>query len=76
MDSQTVSATAQNQSLKAVAKPLLDSLETIEGTLIQVKAIAGEDVLRFPMQMIERMCTAGFYPLLLIAVRLCNNMKW
>lgn len=35
---------------------MLDSLETIEDTLIQVKAIAGEDVLRFPMQMIERMC--------------------
>ncbi|MEO6167462.1 MAG: hypothetical protein ABIO98_08090, partial [Chitinophagales bacterium] len=44
------------KSLKAVAKPLLDSLKAIEDTLIQVKAIAGEDVLRFPMQMIERMC--------------------
>ncbi|MBX7107660.1 MAG: hypothetical protein K1X61_03330 [Chitinophagales bacterium] len=48
--------TTKIKSLKAVAKPLLDSLEEIEDTLIQVKAIAGEDVLRFPMQMLERMC--------------------
>ncbi len=42
--------------LKAVAQPLLDSLEEIEDTLLQVKAIASEDVLRFPMQMMERIC--------------------
>jgi photosystem II stability/assembly factor-like uncharacterized protein len=47
----------QIKSLKDVAKPLLDSLEKIEDTLVNVKVKAFEDPLRYPFQAIERICT-------------------
>ncbi|HYV90427.1 MAG TPA: hypothetical protein VE978_01535, partial [Chitinophagales bacterium] len=41
-------------SLKKIAKPLLDSLKTIQDTLINSKIKSGEDDLRYPMQLFER----------------------
>jgi hypothetical protein len=43
-------------SLKNIAKPLLDSLQAIQDTIINSKINASEDDLRYPMQMIERYC--------------------
>ncbi|MFI5136150.1 MAG: hypothetical protein ACHQD9_09880, partial [Chitinophagales bacterium] len=41
-------------SLKKLAKPLNDSLQKIQDTLIDSKIKAGEDDLRYPMQLFER----------------------
>jgi len=41
-------------SLKKMAKPLIDSLQSIQDTLINSKIKSGEDDLRYPMQLLER----------------------
>lgn len=41
-------------SLKKIAKPLLDSLQSIQDTLINSKIKSNEDDLRYPMQLLER----------------------
>lgn len=40
--------------LKAIAKPLLDSLKMVEDELVQVRIKAGEDALRFPVKLNDK----------------------
>ncbi|MBA3649741.1 MAG: glycosyl hydrolase [Chitinophagales bacterium] len=48
------SDTTKILTLKKIADPLIDSLQKIQDTLINSKIKAGEDDLRYPMQLIER----------------------
>ncbi len=57
----TVKDTTVLSKLKKVSKPMLDSLENIEGKLMQTKAKAPQDVLAFPIRLNDKIAGIAAY---------------
>jgi hypothetical protein len=53
----SISDTTEANQFKESAKPLTDSLQYIEDALIQTKIKAGEDALRFPIRLNDKLAT-------------------
>jgi photosystem II stability/assembly factor-like uncharacterized protein len=55
----SVEDTAFASQLKKLSKPILDSLQTIEDALVQSKAVAGQDLLNYPIRLNDKLAGIG-----------------
>ncbi|CAN5350118.1 hypothetical protein BH09BAC5_BH09BAC5_08480 [soil metagenome] len=55
----SISDSAFTKELNKISKPILDSLQLIEDALVQYKAVAGQDLLNYPIRLNDKLAGIG-----------------